>query len=120
MHRKCRLAVLAASTSGLTLLPSLGHAQVEIENFQSFSPDVYYDAWGDPPPYTTIGPGPTGGWETASTEGAGSCQYDYYAHNNMGHLDATGEGMLQLSFTVNSGDAGMLVYLLDGEGDYVE
>jgi autotransporter-associated beta strand protein len=116
MRRKCRLALLAASTSGLTLLPSFGHAQVEIENFHNFNPDNYYDAWLDPPPFTTITSGPTN-WETASTQGYGSCYYGYYTDNGGAHIDATGEGMLQLSFTINSGDAGMLIDLDDGEGD---
>jgi hypothetical protein len=116
MRRKCRLALLAASTSGLTLLPSLGRAQVEIESFHNFNPDNYYDAWLDPPPFTTITSAPTY-WETASTEGYGSCYYGYYTDNGGAHIDATGEGMLQLSFTINSGDAGMFVDMDDGEGD---
>jgi autotransporter-associated beta strand protein len=116
MRRKCRLALLAASTSGLTVLPSLGHAQVEIESFHNFNPDVYYDTWLLPPPTTTITSAPTY-WETASTAGYGSCYYSYYNDNSGAHIDATGEGMLQLSFTINSGDAGMLIDLDDGEGD---
>jgi autotransporter-associated beta strand protein len=94
----------------------LGRAQVEIESFHNFNPDNYYDAWLDPPPFTTITSAPTY-WETASTEGYGSCYYGYYTDNGGAHIDATGEGMLQLSFTINSGDAGMFVDMDDGEGD---
>ena len=119
MRRKCRLALLVASTSGLTLLPSLGRAQVEIENFHNFNPDDYYDAWGDPPPFTTITSAPTY-WETASTEGYGSCYYGYYTDNGGAHIDATGYSMLQLTMTVNSGDAACQVDLDDGEGDFVQ
>ena len=117
MHRKCRLAVLAASTSSLALLPSLGPAQVEIENFHNFNPDNYYGSWQEFPPNTTITSNPTN-WETASTDGYGSCYYGYYTDNGGAHIDATGEGMIQLSFTINSGDAGMFVDFDDGEGDF--
>ena len=58
-------------------------------------------------------------WETASQSGGyGSCYYGYYTDNGGAHIDTSGEGMLQLSFTINSGDAGMFVDLDDGEGDF--
>jgi autotransporter-associated beta strand protein len=118
MRRKCRLAILAASTSGLALLPSLGHAQVEIENFHNFNPDNYYGSWATA--NATITSAPTY-WETASESGGyGSCYYGYYTDNGGAHIDATGYSMLQLSMTVNSGDAACQVDLDDGEGDFVQ
>ncbi len=118
MRRKCRLAILAASTSGLALLPSLGHAQVEIENFHNFNPDNYYGSWLTA--NATITSAPTY-WETASQSGGyGSCYYGYYTDNGGAHIDTTGYSMLQLSMTVNSGDAACQVDLDDGEGDFVQ
>ena len=87
---------------------------MDIENFQNFNPTVTYDAWTLPAPFTTITSAPTY-WETASTQGYGSCLYNYYTTTG-NHFDATGYGMIQLSFTINSGDAGMFVDLDDGEG----
>jgi autotransporter-associated beta strand protein len=118
MRRKCRLALLAASTSGLAFLPSLSCAQVEIENFQNFNPDNYYGSWATP--NATITSAPTY-WETASQSGGyGSCYYGYYTDNGGAHIDATGYSMLQLTMTVNSGDAACQVDLDDGEGDFVQ
>src|SRR5208282_3728864 len=115
MRRKRRLAVLAASVSGLALMQPLGHAQVEIENFHNFNPDNYYGSWDTAG--ATIISAPTY-WETASQSGGyGSCYYGYYTDNSGAHIDASSGSMLQLSFTINSGDAGMFVDLDDGEGD---
>jgi autotransporter-associated beta strand protein len=115
MHRRNRVALLAAATSAVALLPSLGYAQVEIQNFNNFTPDNYYGSWDTAG--ATLTSNPTN-WETASQSGGyGSVYYDYYDDNSGAHINASAYNMLQLSFTVNSGDAGMFVDLDDGEGD---
>jgi autotransporter-associated beta strand protein len=101
------------------MFAAAGWGQVTIQSFDNFSPDLLFDSWTDLPPSTVITPGPTS-WETASTDGYGSCFYSYYDNNAGGHIDGSSGSMLQLSFTVNSGDAGMFVDLDDGEGDFVQ
>jgi len=71
-----RLAVLAASGTGLAMAASAVSAQ-EIENFHSFNASQFYDAWTLPPPFTTITSASTY-WETKSIEGYGSCYRNIY------------------------------------------
>ena len=119
MRKQRRVAVLLACTSGLSLLPTLGRAQVEIESFHNFNPDNFYGSWSTF--NATITSNPTN-WETACPAGSplgqygyGSCYYGLYTDTGTS-VNATGYGMIQLSFTVNSGDAFMQVDLNDGEG----
>jgi len=117
MRRKNRVALFAVATSALSLVPAIGNAQVEIENFNNFNPDDYYGSWDTPG--ATLTSNPTN-WETASQSGGyGSVYYGYYTDTGM-HIGASAYNMLQLSFTVNSGDAGIFADLDDGEGDFWE
>src|SRR5271163_3152208 len=118
MRKKSRLALLAASSSGLVLIPTLGHAQVVIQSFDNFMPDDYYGSWDAA--NATITSNPTN-WETACPAGPGtptgqfgygSCYYGLFTDTGTS-VNATGYGMIQLSFTVNSGDAFMQVDLND-------
>jgi autotransporter-associated beta strand protein len=118
MRKRHRLALLAASTSTFAL-PMLGRAQVTIESFHNFNPDNFYGSWSTF--NATITSGPTS-WETACPAGSpspqfgyGSCYYGLYTDTGTS-VNATGYGMIQLSFTVNSGDAFMQVDQNDGEG----
>ena len=111
-----RLAVLASSGTALAMAASAVSAQ-EIENFHSFNATTYYDSWTFPAPFTKITSAATY-WETESIEGYGSCYYDINSSPQGPAIDISGSNALQLSFTVNSGDAGIFVDLEDGEGDF--
>jgi hypothetical protein len=114
-----RLAVLAASASGVALATSAASAQV-IENFDKFAPTQKYAAWTLPPPYTVITSTATS-WEVFSDwthpNAYGSCYYDIYDSAQGPAINCSSSNSLQLAFNVNSGGAGMLVDLDDGEGD---
>lgn len=119
---KRRLAFLAASGTGLAIATSAASGQV-IENFDDFAPTQKYNAWTYPAPFTVITSTATD-WEVFSDAMAGpnhnaygSCYYDIYDSAQGPAINCGASNALQLAFNVNSGGAGLLVDLDDGEGD---
>jgi hypothetical protein len=105
-----RFAIFAAVGASFAVA-SMAGAQ-EITNFNNYPaavpPNAVYAAWSAPGAQTSY---PTY-WETNAT-GYGSSYYQIYPSV----VDLSGSSDLQLDVTINSGDAGLLVDLDDGEGD---
>jgi len=125
-----RIAVLAALASGLCLGSSWVSAQ-EIETFDSPNQtqnghgNFKFDApiqgsWSnggtitDNPTNVTINtvPNPGGGYGTA--------YHNFYNDDTPQSINISGSSTLQLDVSINTGDAGLFVDLIDGEGDFVQ
>lgn len=104
-----RSAVLAVLGTGLALGSSVASA-AEIATFDSpYKLTAKYASWATPA--TTLTSNPTN-FEIQAT-GYGSGYFQIYPSV----VDASGNTMIQLDVNVNSGVAGFLVDLDDGEGD---
>jgi hypothetical protein len=105
-----RSILVAALGAGLATVASVAGAQV-ISDFNNYPatvpPNAVYAAWNS----STVTSYPTY-WETDAT-GYGSSYFQLYPTV----VDISGSSTLQLDVSINSGDAGLLVDLNDGEGD---
>jgi autotransporter-associated beta strand protein len=109
MNRNVILAALAAS-SGLVVSAASGQ---ELETFDNpYALTLRFDGWSKPGSHLTSLPT---AFETSAT-GYGS-GYENIFPNRGAAIDLSSSNTLQLDVTVNSGVAGFLVDLDDGEGD---
>jgi autotransporter-associated beta strand protein len=109
MNRTVILAALAASTG---IVASAASAQ-ELEAFNNpYALTLRFDSWSKPGTHLTSLPT---AFETSATDyGSG---YEDIFPNRGAAIDLSSSNTLQLDVTVNSGVAGFLVDLDDGEGD---
>jgi autotransporter-associated beta strand protein len=126
-----RSAVLAAAVAGIAGLGSVAGAQ-EIETFDS--PNETQNGGGN---FAFANPiqgswlGSNGGSitdnptnitittnATPPKNAYGTAYHNLFTQDTPGTLDISQSNMLQLDVTINSGQAGLIVDLQDGEGDY--
>jgi len=105
-----RSAAILALGAGLAMAASASAAApVQLASFDNFTLDATYANWANPA-VTTITSGPTA-W-TVRSQGYGS-GYKYLG----GEFNAAGNDTVQLDATVSEGVAGMLVDLVDANGN---
>jgi hypothetical protein len=120
-----RFIVVAAVGAGLAMASSMAGAQ-EIETFDS--PNQTQNGHGN---FAFANP-VQGSWSASGaivdnptsvaiqTNGYGTAYHNLFSQDTPGTIDISHSSMLQLDVTINSGDAGLFVDLIDGEGDFVQ